>query len=144
MCICTFADIRITGYPDIREEKIVSPRRRKGRYCLPFTGGTFYKPQGVPLASLEVIELGQDELEAMRLCDYEGLEQTQAADKMNISRGTIQRLLYSGRKKMLEVILNTKALKIISGEHIVLPPRYFSGRPRRFRRGVFRNSMRRR
>jgi predicted DNA-binding protein (UPF0251 family) len=116
----------------------VSPRRRKWRYCLPFTGGKFYKPRGVPLSSLEVIELGQDELEAMRLCDYEGLEQTEAAGKMNISRGTIQRLLYSGRKKMLDVIINTKALKIISGEHIVVEPPYFPGRGRRWR---FRGSM---
>lgn len=111
----------------------MSPRRRKGRYCHPFTGDTFYKPRGVPLADLEIVDLGHDELEAMRLCDHEGLDQTEAADKMNISRGTIQRLVYSGRKKMLDAIMNTKALKIVGGEHIVPPPRCFPGRGRRWR-----------
>ncbi|OGC22847.1 hypothetical protein A2291_08705 [candidate division WOR-1 bacterium RIFOXYB2_FULL_42_35] len=111
----------------------MTPRLRKGRCCQPFSGDTFYKPRAVPLAALEIVDLGQDELEAMRLCDFEELDQEQAAQKMNISRGTIQRLLYSGRKKIIDVITNAKALKIIGGEHIVPPPRCSPGRSRRWR-----------
>lgn len=97
----------------------MTPRQRKGRFCQPFTGDTFYKPRAVPLSALEILELGHDEIEAMRLCDHEGLEQEDAANKMNISRGTVQRLLYSGRKKVIEAIIQSKALRIEGGEHII-------------------------
>jgi predicted DNA-binding protein (UPF0251 family) len=97
----------------------MTPRGRKWRFCRPFTGDAFYKPRAVPLSTLEILKLGQDEIEAMRLCDQEGLEQEEAAKKMNISRGTVQRLLYSGRKKVIEAITQSKALRIEGGEHIV-------------------------
>jgi predicted DNA-binding protein (UPF0251 family) len=114
----------------------MSPRPRKWRFCNPFVGDTFYKPRAVPLASLEVVNLGQDEIEAMRLCDSEDLDQEEAAKRMNISRGTIQRLLYSGRKKVIGALINSKALRIIGGEHILPPPRPF-GAGRFRRRGRF-------
>lgn len=57
-----------------------------------------------------LIEL--DEFEAMRLCDFENLEQIEAGEKMNVSRGTIQRLLYKGRAKLMEALLSKKALII--------------------------------
>lgn len=106
----------------------MTPRQRKDRFCQPFTGDTFYKPRAVPLAELEILKLGHDEIEAMRLCDYEGLEQEAAAKKMNISRGTVQRLLYSGRKKVIEAITKSKALQIEGGEHIM--PLNWRGRGR--------------
>lgn len=116
----------------------MAPRPRKWRYCHPFAGGTFFKPRGVPLSALQIVDLGRDELEAMRLCDFEDLDQEEAAKKMNISRGTIQRLLYAGRKKMLDMVLNAKALQVIGGEHIVPPPRFFGGMRRRWRFGFRR------
>jgi len=42
---------------------------------------------------LEEVELGVDELEAIRLCDYKNLEQTEAAKRMKISQSTLQRIL---------------------------------------------------
>lgn len=115
----------------------MTPRRRKWRFCRPFEGDAFYKPRAVPLSALEILQLGHDEIEAMRLCDHEELDQEAAAKRMNISRGTVQRLLYSGRKKVIEAITQAKALQIEGGEHIV-PPRCFPGRGRRWRhRGGF-------
>lgn len=113
----------------------MSPRPRKWRFCHPFRGDTFYKPRAIPLSELEIVELGQDEFEAMRLCDHEDMEQEDAAKKMNVSRGTVQRLLYSGRKKMIDAIMNTRALKIIGGEHIAPPPPGWMPGGRRRRRG---------
>mgnify|MGYP006290740149 CR=1 FL=1 len=66
------------------------------------------------MSDLDRVLLNVDELEAMKLCDYEGLDQTQAAERMEISRGTVQRLLYSGRKKLIDAIINTKAITIQS------------------------------
>jgi predicted DNA-binding protein (UPF0251 family) len=59
---------------------------------------------------MELLQL--DEFEAMRLCDLDGLEQAEAGDKMGVSRGTIQRLLESGRKKLLRALVERKALQI--------------------------------
>jgi predicted DNA-binding protein (UPF0251 family) len=53
-----------------------------------------------------------DELEAVRLCDLKGLEQTEAADKMRISQSTLGRILISARKKIAEALTEGKAIKI--------------------------------
>jgi len=51
----------------------------------------------------------------MRLCDVEGLDQEQAGDHMGVSRGTVQRLLASGRAKLVQAILQPAALLIERG-----------------------------
>ena len=53
-----------------------------------------------------------DEFEAMRLCDHEGKSQIEASEAMGISRGTVQRLLLSGRRKLLDVLLREQELVI--------------------------------
>lgn len=72
----------------------------------------YFKPRAVPLSILEEVELGIDELEALRLCDYKNLEQTEAAKKMKISQSTLQRILTSARKKVAEALIEGKAIKI--------------------------------
>jgi predicted DNA-binding protein (UPF0251 family) len=61
---------------------------------------------------LEESCLELDELEALRLADYEGLYHEEAAGRMNISRATFGRVLGSARHKVVEAILEGKALKI--------------------------------
>ena len=75
-------------------------------------GVTYFKPRAIPLSLLEEVNLGMDELEVLRLCDHEGLEQKEAAVKMNISQSTLQRILTSARKKIAEAIVEGKAIKI--------------------------------
>jgi len=72
----------------------------------------YFKPRAVPLSILEEVELGVDELEAIRLCDYKNLEQTEAAKKMKISQSTLQRILTSARKKIADALIKGKAIKI--------------------------------
>jgi len=69
------------------------------------------------MSALETVQLAQDELEAMRLCDYEHCDQAEAGKCMGVSRGTIYRLLHSGRAKVLEAILTSKALIIETDEN---------------------------
>lgn len=90
------------------------PGRKKHRRCRPLEGGRNFKPSGIPARMLEKVSLEVDEFEAIRLCDYDGLSQIEAAEAMKISRGTIQRLLISGRKKVTDVLLNQKELIIKS------------------------------
>ena len=72
----------------------------------------YFKPRAVPLSLLEEVDLGVDELEALRLCDYKNLEQTEAAEKMKISQSTLQRILTSARQKVAEALIEGKAIKI--------------------------------
>ena len=76
---------------------------------------TIFKPAGIPLRELEVISLSYEEVEAIRLKDMEGLEQKPAAEKMNISRPTFQRILSSARQKLADAVLNGKAIRIEGG-----------------------------
>jgi len=71
-----------------------------------------YKPNGIPLKDLEIIQLLPDEWEALRLFNKEGLDQTQGAGKMEISQSTFQRILCSARKKLALSILDGKAIEI--------------------------------
>ncbi len=75
------------------------------------------------MAELEIVSLGIDELEALRLCDVEGFHQQQAADAMGISRGTVQRLLESGHRKLTDSVLVGKALAVESADHVIVPDR---------------------
>jgi len=67
------------------------------------------------MKELERIVLAHDELEALRLCDMEQCDQTQAGKRMGVSRGTVCRLLKSGRTKVIEAIFDSKALVIEAG-----------------------------
>jgi predicted DNA-binding protein (UPF0251 family) len=57
-----------------------------------------------------------DEFEAIKLADFEGLYQEQAAVKMDISRQTFGRIIDSAHRKIADVLINGKALKIAGGE----------------------------
>ena len=74
---------------------------------------TYFKPQGVPMRFLEVVELTREEAEALRLKNIKGLDQEEAAEKMNTSQSTFQRILCSAYKKITEALIEGKAIKII-------------------------------
>lgn len=75
----------------------------------------YFKPRGIPADMLEEVNLTLDELEAIRLADWQGLYQEDAAKKMNISRQTFGNIINSAHKKIADVLLNSKALKIEGG-----------------------------
>ena len=83
-------------------------RCKKKRHCRFLDKDKVFKPIGVPAFQLDSVEIYIDEFEAIRICDFEKLSQIEAAQKMNISRGTIQRLLESGRFKIVDAILTIK------------------------------------
>jgi len=89
------------------------PCRCRRIRCCPDTN--YFKPRGIPLNNLEEVNLALDELEAVRLADWEGLYQEDAAKKMNISRQTFGNIINSAHKKIADVLLHAKALKIEGG-----------------------------
>lgn len=88
----------------------MSPRPKKKRLCGGKFCGRAFKPAGTPLLELNRITIQRDELEALRLCDYEGLFQEQAGERMGVSRGTVQRILTSARRKVAQALSTGAAL----------------------------------
>ena len=78
--------------------------------CIP--DKNYFKPRGIPSSSLEEVVLAIDEYEAIRLADFVGLYQEQAAVEMSISRQTFGRIIETAHKKIADVLINGKALKI--------------------------------
>jgi predicted DNA-binding protein (UPF0251 family) len=64
------------------------------------------------MSDLEQVVLFHDEVEALLLCDARGLTQEDAGRKMGVSRGTVQRLVTSGRKKLIGAVTEGHALVI--------------------------------
>jgi len=73
---------------------------------------TYFKPQGIPMRNLEVVELTTEELEAYRLRYINDLDQKESADKMHTSASTYQRILNLAYKKIADALINGKAIKI--------------------------------
>ncbi len=86
------------------------PKKYRCIKCKP--DATYFKPRGIPMIHLEEIALTIDELEAIRLADYEELYHEDAAKKMKISRQTFGRILNDAHKKVSECLIKGKALKI--------------------------------
>jgi len=61
---------------------------------------------------LEAVEMSLEEMEALRLKNLEGLEQTEAAQKMNTSQSTFARILASANQKIADALINGKAIRI--------------------------------
>ncbi len=72
-----------------------------------------FQPEGAPC--LQVVHLTLDEYEALRLADLEGLYQEEAASRMKISRQTFGRIVGEARRKVADVLVNGKRLKIGGG-----------------------------
>jgi predicted DNA-binding protein (UPF0251 family)/DNA-directed RNA polymerase subunit RPC12/RpoP len=85
----------------------------------------YFKPRGVPLKSLQEIVVGLDELEALRLADYEGMYQEEAAVRMDVSRQTFARVVQSARRKVAEALVEGKALKLEGGRVMFAGARRF-------------------
>jgi predicted DNA-binding protein (UPF0251 family) len=64
------------------------------------------------MSRLTTIRLELDELEAFRLCDLDRVDQEEAARRMGVSRGTVQRLVKRGRAKVVEALVTSSALLI--------------------------------
>ena len=109
------------------------PRPKKPRFVSGYPSLTAFVPEGVPVTG-EVF-LSVEELEAVRLSDFEGLDQEAAANLMEVSRQTYGRILAHARSVISEALVTGKALRVEGGDY------EFRGMRRR-RRGVGRGQGR--
>ncbi len=103
------------------------PRPKKPRFVSGYPTLTAFIPEGVPIAG--EVYLSVEELEAVRLSDFEGLDQEAAANLMEVSRQTYGRILARARQCISDALITGKALRIEGGDY------EFRGRGMRRRRG---------
>jgi len=98
------------------------PRPRKRRLLDRAPQAAIYKPAGVPLHGLPRVSLLQEELEALRLADLEGLTQQEGAERMGVSRSTFQRIIAQARRQVALALTEGSALQIEGGTFEVVTP----------------------
>ncbi len=76
-----------------------------------------FKPFGIPMSTLEPVILLFEEYEAIRLCDYDGLTQDQAAERMTVSRPTFTRIYEKARRTIAQAFVEGKAIFIEGGNY---------------------------
>lgn len=72
------------------------------------------------LYNKDEIVLSIEEVESIRLSDYLEMEQDSAAESMNVSRGTFQRIINVARKKTADALVNGKTIRIDGGYYELL------------------------
>ncbi len=77
-----------------------------------------FKPFGVKMRNLDKVFLLFEEYEALRLIDYENLNQEEAAERMDVSRPTFTRIYKKARQTIAKALVEGKAILIEGGTYI--------------------------
>lgn len=88
-------------------------RRRRRRRVEKVPDRRRFDPEGEE--SPEEVTLKIEEVETLRLVDLEGLNQEEAAEKMDVSRKTLWNDLKSARRKVAEALSKGRRIKIEGG-----------------------------
>ncbi len=91
------------------------PRPKKTRFVSSYPTIAAFVPQGMPISG-EVM-LSMEELEAIRLSDFERLDQESAANLMQVSRQTYGRILARARNIVGEALVTGKRLRVNGGNY---------------------------
>lgn len=96
------------------------PRGRPGKYRIVKIDPKIsqFSPRGRP-GRPDEIELKIDEFEALRLADYQGLSQKEAAKSMRISQQTFSRILRRAHSLVAKGITTGSAIRIQGGQYII-------------------------
>ena len=69
----------------------------------------------------EIVCLTVEEYEAVRLMDYLGLNQEEAAVQMGVARTTVQRIYAQARRKLAAFLVEGRTLQISGGSYALCP-----------------------
>ena len=92
---------------------MMRPKKTRWVKCSPVE--RIFKPQSDPKSFQGPVLLTLDEFEAIRLLDYEGLSQLEAARQMHVHRSTVSRIISSARNKIAKALVEISILKIKGG-----------------------------
>lgn len=93
------------------------PRPKKCRMVGFVPDNPCFHPQ---LHNKDEVVLSIEEVEAIRLSDYLEIEQDSAAESMNVSRGTFQRIIDAARRKTADALVHGKTIRIDGGNYQLL------------------------
>ena len=91
------------------------PRPKKTRFVSAYPAIAAFVPVGVTVTGETFMSV--DELESIRLSDFEGLDQEAAANLMEVSRQTYGRILSQARHFISEALITGKVLRIEGGDY---------------------------
>ena len=91
------------------------PRPKKTRFVSSYPAIAAFVPTGVTVTG--EIFMSVEELESIRLSDFEHLDQETAANMMKVSRHTYGRILANARSILAEAVIIGKTLKIEGGAY---------------------------
>lgn len=80
---------------------------------------TYFGPSERPVDVEPPVVLSFVELEAIRLCDLDGLTQEEAASQMGISRRTFWNELKAARAKVVRALVEGRPIRIEGGDFAV-------------------------
>ncbi|MDD3957589.1 MAG: DUF134 domain-containing protein [Candidatus Izemoplasmatales bacterium] len=98
------------------------PRPHKPRTVCQMPENLRYGPEDENNRKREQIVLPIDEYETLRLIDYEGYTQEEAAQQMQVARTTVQRIYNDARHKVADAIVNGKKIFIAGGNYHICQP----------------------
>ena len=93
------------------------PRPRKCRKVCSLPQRNLFGPLNSTNIDDEIILMSVEEYETIRLIDFEGMQQEECAERMNVARTTVQRIYYEARKKLSQSLVNGNILKIDGGNY---------------------------
>ncbi|MPN55684.1 hypothetical protein SDC9_203368 [bioreactor metagenome] len=91
------------------------PRKCRKVCCLP-QSNRFGPFNGIS-HQMNVVMMTVDEYETIRLIDLENFTQEECAAQMHIARTSAQRIYNEARKKLADVLVNGKILRIEGGDY---------------------------
>jgi len=78
-----------------------------------------FKPMGNQFKAGSIVTINYEEYEALNLCDYELLKQSEAAKYMNISRPTFTRIYETVRRKIAKAFIEGSLIQFEDGNTTV-------------------------
>ena len=93
------------------------PQKQRCICSLPSAGG--FTPQGCKASGN--VNLTYDEYEVIRLLDHMQMTQEECAERMGVSRPTVTRIYDDARRKVADMLVNTRNLTISGGDVYVCP-----------------------
>lgn len=91
------------------------PRPKRHRWMNRPPAMKGFRPFGIPATEIEAVSMLFEEYEALKLADYELLNQVDAAKIMNVSRPTFTRIYENARRTIAKALAEGKAIEIEGG-----------------------------
>ena len=95
------------------------PRTKKNRIIQRAPNFSGFKPFGVQNSSTSEVMLHYEEYEAIKLYDYDKLNQEEASKMMHVSRPTFTRIYQSAKQKLAKALVEVAVISFEGGKAII-------------------------